>query len=233
MKRLQTKRATVLDVQMDPEMKFRVTESYKVARTNLAFSVLKQGCKKIVVTSSLAGEGKSTSAVNIAISLAQQMNVRVLLIDCDLRKPQVNHFFDLKNVPGLTDYLGKLCGKEDIIHRIENETLSVICSGTIVPNPSELLASEAMKEFLESMEDDYDYIIIDTSPINVVIDALPLMKLTDGAAIVVKEGVSTHIELGKTIEKLERVEAKILGIVLNNAKIESKSNYKYSYKYYE
>lgn len=233
MKKQQSKRTTVLDVQMNPEMKFKLTESYKVARTNIAFSVLKQECKKIVVISSLAGEGKSTSAVNIAISLAQQMNVRVLLIDCDLRKPQVNRFFDLKNVPGLTDYLGRLCEKKDIIHTIENETLSVICCGTMVPNPSELLASDAMKEFLQSMEEEYDYIIIDTSPINVVIDALPLMKLTDGAAIVVKEGVSTHIELSKTIDKLKMADAKILGIILNNAKLQSKSNYKYSYTYYE
>lgn len=233
MKNQQRKRTTVLSAQLDPDMKFKVTESYKVARTNLAFSVLKQGCKKIIITSSLAGEGKSTTAVNVAISLAQQVDVKVLLIDCDLRKPQVNRFFSLKNAPGLTDYLGKISELKDILHRVEGDNLTVICSGTIVPNPSELLASEAMSELLKAMEERYDYIIIDTPPINVVIDALPLVKITDGVVIVVKEGSSTHPELTRTIEKLERVDAKILGIVLNGAKMESKDNYKYHYERYE
>jgi capsular exopolysaccharide synthesis family protein len=233
MKNKQHKRTTVLNAQLDPDMKFKVTESYKVARTNLAFSVIKQGCKKIIVTSSLAGEGKSTTAVNVAISLAQQVDVKVLLIDCDLRKPQVSRFFSLKNAPGLTDYLGKMSTLKDIAHRIENENLTVICSGTMVPNPSELLASEAMGNLLKTMEDQYDYIIVDTPPINVVIDALPLMKITDGVVIVVREGSSTHPELARTIEKLGRVDAKILGIILNGAKMESKDNYKYHYERYE
>lgn len=233
MKKQHQKRTTVLNTQMDPDMKFKVTEAYKVARTNLAFSLLKQGCKKIVITSSLASEGKSTSAVNVAISLAQQVNVKVLLIDSDLRKPQVNRFFNLKNAPGLTNYLGDMCGLKDIVHNVEGSNLSVICSGTIVPNPSELLASDAMAELLQIMEKDYNYIIIDTPPINVVIDALPLIKITDGVVIVVKEGSSTHPELSKTIEKLKRVDAKILGIILNGAKMESKDNYKYHYERYE
>lgn len=233
MKNQQRKRTTVLNTQLDPDTKFKVTESYKVARTNLSFSILKDGCKKIVITSSLAGEGKSTTAVNVAISLAQQVDVKVLLIDCDLRKPQVSRFFSLKNSPGLTDYLGKMAALQDISHRIEEDNLTVICSGTMVPNPSELLASAAMEGLLNSLEKYYDYIILDTPPINVVIDALPLMKITDGVVLVVKEGSSTHPELAKTIEKLERVDAKILGIILNGAKMESKDNYKYHYERYE
>ena len=230
MKNQQPKRTTVLNSQMEQNLKFKVTESYKVARTNLGFSMIKQGCKKIVFTSSLPSEGKSTSSTNIAISLAQQVNVKVLLIDSDLRKPKVNRFFNLKNTPGLTNYLGKMCELEDIIQFTENSNLSVICGGIIVPNPSELLASQAMADMLKGLENDYDYIIMDTPPINIVIDALPLAKVADGVVIVVKEGSSTHPELAKTIEKLERVDAKILGIILNGAKMQFKSSYSYRYE---
>ncbi|NLJ32206.1 MAG: CpsD/CapB family tyrosine-protein kinase [Clostridiales bacterium] len=233
MKKQHLKRTTVLNSQMDPDMKFKVTESYKVARTNLSFSVVKKGCKKIVFTSSLTGEGKSTTSVNVAISLSQQVNVKVLLIDADLRKPKVNRFFNLKSTPGLTNYLGGMNTLEDVVQPTESPNLSVICSGTIVPNPSELLSSEQMAALLARAEKDYDYIIIDTPPINIVIDALPLIKLCDGVVIVVKENSSTHPELRKTVETLERAGAKILGIILNGARMEAKDNYKYRYERYE
>ncbi len=232
MKSQHQKRATVFNTQMNPDIKFQVMESYKVARTNLAFSLIKRGCKKIVITSSLAKEGKSTSAVNIAISLSLQVNVKVLLIDSDLRKPKINNFFNLENTPGLTNYLGSMCELKDIIQPTETPNLFVICSGISVPNPSELLASESMEDLLKALEQDYDYIILDTSPINIVIDALALAKITDGAVIVVQEGFSTYPELAKTIEKLERVDAKILGIILNGTKLETKDNYKYQYERY-
>ena len=233
MKGKHQKRNTVQNTPMNPDIKFQVTEAYKAARTNLAFTVLKQGCKKIVFTSSISREGKSTSAVNIAISLSQQINVKVLLIDSDLRKPKINSFFNLENVPGLTNYLGNMCGLTDVIQSTEIPNLSVICGGVIVPNPSELLASEAMENLLHTSENDYDYIILDTSPINIVIDALTLVRITDGVVIVVKEGFSTHRELAKTIETLGRVNAKILGIILNGTKIESKDNSTYHYECYE
>ncbi len=230
MKKRYQKRNTVLNTQMDPDMKFQVTESYKVARTNLSFSVLKEGCKKIVFTSSLTGEGKSTSSVNIAISLAQQVDVKVLLIDADLRKPKINHFFNLENTTGLTNYLGRMCELTDIIQPTEHSNLSVICSGITVPNPSEILASTAMADLLKILENDYDYIIMDTSPINIVIDALALARISDGVVIIVQAGVSTHPELVKTIETLERVGIKILGFILNGTKMETKENYKYHYE---
>lgn len=233
MKSKHQKRFTVLNTQMNPDKKFQVMESYKVARTNLAFSLIKQGCKKIVITSSLAKEGKSTSAVNISISLALQVNVKVLLIDSDLRKPKINSFFNLENAPGLTNYLANMCELKDIIQPTETSNLSVICSGISVPNPSEILASEAMANLLKALEQDYDYIILDTPPINIVIDALALTKIIDGVVIVVQEGFSTHPELVKTIETLQRVDAKILGIILNGTKMETKDNYKYQYERYE
>jgi capsular exopolysaccharide synthesis family protein len=218
-------RTTIPSIDMDTGLRFKVTESYKAVRTNIMFSLLKKGCKKLVISSSLAGEGKTTTAVNISISLAQ-MNLKVLLIDADLRKPKVNQFFELKNTPGLTNFLGHMSERDEIIHRTEYKNLSVICSGVIVPNPSELLSSEEIASFFKETETQFDYIVIDTSPINEVIDALPLIKLSDGVILVIREGASTYPELNKTIKSLEFVDAKILGLILNGTKAEGKS-YRY------
>ena len=231
MKHQVKQRANVQKTKMDANLKFKITESYKVVRTNIMFSLLKQGCKKVVVSSSMAAEGKTTTAVHVAISLAQ-MNLKVLLIDADLRKPKVNQFFNFDNTPGLTNFLGHMSEVETIIHKTDYENFSVICAGVVVPNPSELLASDGMVEFLKEMENQYDYIIIDTPPLNVVVDALPLIKLSDGVILVVREGSSTYPELNKTIKSLEMVDAKILGIILNGTKITNKESYRYRYEKY-
>lgn len=214
---------------MDFDLRFKVTEAYKAARTNIAFSLLKQGCKEIVISSSLFGEGKTTTAVNVAISLAQ-MNVKVLLVDTDLRKPQINLFFNLSNTPGLTDYLGNMSEISEIIHTSQYENLSVLCAGIAVPNPSELLASSRMAYFLKEMEKHFDYIVMDTPPLNVVVDAVPLIKLSDGVILVVREGSSTYPELNRTIRELEMVGAKILGFILNDSKARQPGGSQYHYE---
>ncbi|MDR1629892.1 MAG: CpsD/CapB family tyrosine-protein kinase [Oscillospiraceae bacterium] len=215
---------------INSDVQFRIAESYKIARTNLAYSIMKQGCKKIFFTSSLPGEGKSTTAVHLAISLSQQINTKVLLIDCDLRKPQINRYFNLKQTPGLTNYFAGLCKLGDIIHEVPDYKLSVICSGVVLPNPSELLASKGMGELIAYLEKSYDYIIMDTPPINVVVDALGLVNYVDGVAFIVKEGVSKTAELDKSLKTLEHVGAKVLGFILNDTKYDSKEDYKYEYK---
>ncbi len=232
MKRHARQRAIISNTQMDAKLKFKVTESYKVVRTNIMFSLLKPGCKKVVVSSSLSGEGKTTTAVHVAISLAQ-MNLKVLLIDADLRKPKVNQFFDFNNTPGLTNFLGHMSEMEQIVHKTEYQNLSVICAGVIIPNPSELLASDEMAAFLKEVETQFDYIIIDTPPLNVVVDALPLIKLSDGVILVVREDSSTYPELNKTVKSLEMVNAKILGIILNGTKGQGKGSYQYRYGQYD
>ena len=226
-------RASVLNMQMDPDMKFRVSEAYKTARTNLSFSLVKSECKKIAFTSPLSGEGKSTTSVNMAITLAQQVNTKVLLIDCDLRKPKVNRFFNLQSSPGLTNYLGGMKDMESIIRRTDDPNLSLITSGVIVPNPSELLSSDGMRRLVREMESQFDYIIFDTPPVNVVTDALALAGLTDGYVIVVKEGSTLKPELLRAVTSLEHAKVKILGIILNGSKIEEKEDYKYRYERYE
>lgn len=212
MEREHTKKAKQGSVFTESNLDFQVTEAYKVARTNLIFSLLKQGCKKVVFTSSLGGEGKSTSSINIAKALAQQMNTKVLLIDSDLRRPKINELLGLNKAAGLTNYLGNMCELKDIIQPTDEPNLSVICSGIGVPNSSELLASTAMENLLNELESDYDFILLDTSPVNIVVDALPLTKISDGVVIVVRDGVSTYPELTKTVDALKRAEAKILGI---------------------
>lgn len=218
---------------MDPGLKFRVEEAYKSIRTNIMLSVMKKGCKTIVVTSSVAGEGKTTTTTNLAISISQAEQ-RVLLIDGDLRKPKVHHYFSIPNAPGLTNYLGasvnsRAAQKVDlfsIIHPTEYKNLSVIASGSIPPNPAEILGSEPMADFLKEVAEHFDYIIIDTPPINVVSDALPVIRESDGVVVVVRSNALTHPELQKALDSLKFIDAKILGFVVNY-ETEKKSIYGY------
>lgn len=226
-----TSRQLLKDIEMDPSLKFRVEEAYKSIRTNIMFSVMKKGCKTIVISSSIPNEGKTTTTINIAIALAQA-NQKVLLIDGDLRKPKIHHYFSVPNSPGLTNYLGSKVGSSNrtdllsVIHATEYENLSVLCSGSIPPNPAEILGSEPMAEFLEEIGNDFDYIIIDTPPINVVSDALPVIRESDGVVLVVRSNQSTHPEVQRAISALEFIDAKILGFVVNFAE-SGRSKYGY------
>ncbi|HWQ80040.1 MAG TPA: CpsD/CapB family tyrosine-protein kinase [Anaerovoracaceae bacterium] len=210
---------------------FAVTEAYKMIRTNLIFSLNKKGCRKIIVTSGLPKEGKSTTCVNLAITLAQT-DSRVLLIDCDLRKPIIHKILKLKSIPGISDFLGGLCGLESCFRDTVYPNLEVICAGTAPPNPGELLGGEGMEACLAGLEKEFDYILMDTPPVNMISDALNLSKLCDGVVVVVKQGETLQPELSKTLSRLAFVEAKVLGLVLNG--VERKGGYgygKYGKKY--
>jgi len=190
-------------------------EAYRTARTNLDFSILKKGCKKIAIVSPESKDGKTTSSVNIAIAMSQQLNVRVLLVDCDFRKPRIYRYFKVPNKPGLTNYLSGMVNLEEIVHSTAYENLTLICSGTIPPNPSELLASSAFTEFVNMMDSAFDYIIFDTSPLNLVSDSLNIVRLMDGVVISSIEGKTVHPELVRTLELLKNVNAKVTGVVLH------------------
>lgn len=196
---------------------FFTVEAYKLARTNIALSVIKSGCKKIAFTSSVAGEGKTTTSCNIAAAFSKHLNCRTLLIDCDLRKPTVGNFFDLNNTPGLTNYLSGMCSIEEAIQVVPNTNLSVICSGIIPPNPSELLSSVAFSNLVDNLCEKYDYIIFDTPPINIVVDAIPVVEKSDGVVIVALKERSNYIEVDKAVETLKRCGAKIIGFILNGS----------------
>ena len=145
-------RTLISNANMDPAQKFRIEEAYKSIRTNIMLSILKKGCKTIVVSSGSPAEGKTTTTINLAISIAQA-DQRVLLIDCDLRKPKMHHYFGVSNAPGLTNYIsdsvknnGPKTDLYSIIHRTEFPNLSLLCAGSIPPNPAELLGSEPMAD---------------------------------------------------------------------------------------
>lgn len=212
-------------------LKFKVVESYKVLRANIMFSIIKSGCKSFVVSSSMPGEGKSTIAVNIAIALSQT-DARVLLIDTDLRRPKINRFFGLQNTPGLSNFLIGMNTAEEVLHATAYPNLTVFCAGSRVPNPSELLASTQMEQLLEKLEQKYDYIVIDSAPLNMVSDTYPVIKKTDGVLMVVYQHKSDYKELDKTMKSLEMMDCKVLGFVLNGAFDKKRKSYdKYGYGY--
>ena len=216
---------------------FQVRESYKTARTNIAYSIVKKGCKKIAFTSAGKGEGKTVTAINVATALAQQVDTRVLVVECDLRRPHIHSALKLSPAPGITNYLNNECDLESIIKDTRLPNMKAICYGAIPPNPSELLASDYMREFINTIEKDYDYIIFDNQPVGVVIDPISVIKNCDGVVIIVRDNTTTYPALSKTIETLERSNAKILGVIVNRVKPQNSKRYKsskneYGYGYY-
>ncbi len=229
-----SQRQLIQNINISSALKFKVEESYKSIRTNIMFSVMKKGCKIIVISSSSPNEGKTTTTVNLAVTFAQA-DQKVLLVDGDLRKPKIYQYFSIPNSPGLTNYLGSTVSSKrnekvdlyNVIHPTEFEHLSVLCSGSIPPNPAEILGSELMNEFLKDISKDFDYIIIDTPPINVVSDALPIIRESDGVVFVVRSNKSTHPEVQKAINALEFIDAKILGFIVNFDDVGTSGKYGY------
>lgn len=213
---------------------FAIAEAYKTVRTNLMFSLSDiEGGKIIVMTSPGPCEGKSTSGLNVAVNFAK-MGKKTLLVDADLRKPRIHKAVGVEH-EGLANYLGGFSELDQVITYSEEYGLDLMLCGAIPPNPSELLASNKMTKLAEQLKQQYDYIIIDTPPVNVVTDAVILSKLASGVVVVVREGCTTYTELSKAIETLEFAESRIIGIVLNDSAGLSKGHQykgKYSRYYY-
>ncbi len=211
--------------------KFFVTEAYNALRTNLRFTLRNDGCKKLIVCSPVPEDGKSTTSTNLAMTIAQT-NHRVLLIDCDLRKGRLHSFFQIKSSPGISDCLSGIVNISDVIYETPLENLYVLPMGSIPPNPTELMASDQMERLIKTLEKDYDYIIMDTPPINVVSDSLSLVKLSDGVILVVREMKTSYTNIESAIAKYNFAKANVLGFTLNGAAINQgkgfKSNYYYS-----
>ena len=218
--------------QLNDQTPFAVKEAYKLTRTNILFSLAEKGCKCIGVTSSYPTEGKTTTAMNTALSFVQ-MGKRILLIDGDMRKPQVHNVFRVDNQVGLSNVLGGFAGPDEAIHKLDSG-LHVMTSGHIPPNPVELLGSRRMKSLLEALGEHYEYIFIDTPPVNVVSDALVLSENLSGVIMVAKQNQSKHPDLEEAMNKLNFAKAKILGIVLTSVTAKSGKYGKYGqYKGYE
>lgn len=211
-------------------MNFEIKEAYKTLRTNLKFVLTNKGCKKIAICSSEPSEGKSTTSVNLAYSLAEDNN-KVLIIDCDMRAGTIHTLFKEKKEKGLSNILcNEIEDISSVIRKTNIPNLYIIQKGDTPPNPMELLSSERMSAVLKECENSYDYIIIDTPPINVVSDVLSLKDKIDGVLFVVRENQSRITELNKSIEQLQFAKMNILGIVMNDSKTKKKSGKYNQYK---
>ncbi|MBQ2945818.1 MAG: polysaccharide biosynthesis tyrosine autokinase [Clostridia bacterium] len=215
---------------------FSIVESYKQLRTNLQFSVSVNKNNIIAVSSSIPGEGKSTTSCNLAISLAED-NKKILLIDCDLRKPTIHKKLKLDNRCGVSGLLSKQYGVDEAVKKDVYKNLDVITSGSIPPNPSELLGSDAFAEYLNEFSKAYDYIIIDSPPIALVTDVRSFANKTAGVLLVAKQNFTLYGDIVRSANLLEQSNSSILGIVITDVDIRenrSYSNYRYGgyhYKY--
>lgn len=207
-------------------------EAFRQLRTNIQFIEAAEGRKSIVVTSSIPSEGKSSTIANLAIAMADT-GAKVLLIDCDFRKPKMHKYFSVEGAVGLTNLLIGQVKANDVIQRWGRKHLDLLPAGQVPPNPSELLGSDAMKNFLAKAEKDYDVVLIDSAPLLPVTDAAILSKLTGGVALVVAVGKTTKPQLSAALGHVEAVNGRILGFIMN--KIPTKGvdayRYRYSYKY--
>ena len=209
------------------------SEAFKALRTRVQYAKLEENpIKTILLTSSVPSEGKTTISINLAGSLAQT-DKKVLLLDCDLRKPRIHSVFDIDRYPGLSDYLFSNATLDEITRKSKVENLDVITSGTIPPNPSELLGSKQMKLFIEKMKSKYDFIIIDSPPFISVTDAEILFRIADGTILVLKAGKTPADAFYRTCEKLMHIDQhNFLGVVFNNFSYKSAYGYYYNYYYY-
>lgn len=189
-------------------------EDYRQLRTNLQFVDAAHRPRSIVVTSSRGGEGKSVTTTNLALTLAES-GVSVCLVDGDLRRPSVASYLGLEGAVGLTTVLIGQAELDDVLQDGGHPRLAVLTSGQIPPNPSEMLASEAMQELLTELTERYDVVLVDSAPLLPVTDAAVLSKSTDGVLLVVGSGIATRDQVAASLSKLETIGSRLLGVVLN------------------
>lgn len=223
---------SALDVISVKNPKSPVAEAYRTLRTNIQFSSLDKELKIIAITSSGPNEGKTTTIANLAVTMAQSGS-KVLLIDCDLRKSQIHNHFGLNNHKGLTNVLAQQLPLEEAITQTTVMGLDILTAGPKPPNPSELLGSNTMQAFLQRVSQEYDRVLLDAPPIGVVTDAAVLSAIVDGIILTVASGQVTIDAAQRSKELLEKVNANILGVVMNKIPVEGKGYYGYYYYYYD
>lgn len=222
-----------LIVQADPQG--GRAEAFRQLRTNLQFVDVANHPRSFVVTSSVPGEGKSTTAANLAITMAAS-GARVCLIEGDLRRPKAAEYLGLEGAVGLTTVLIGHAELADVVQAWGNGNLHVLPAGQVPPNPSELLGSAAMEELLRKLEATYDTVVIDAPPLLPVTDAAVLTKLADGAVLVVGSQMINRDQLARSVANLQAVDGRLLGVVLNLLPTkgpDSYSYYTYGYSSYD
>ena len=211
------------------DVPFAYAEAYKALRTNFSFSGVDGGNRKVVVTSAMPDEGKSSVAINFAISLTQ-VGKRVLLIDMDMRKPSLHLYLNIRRNPACnvaTVLAGSATLEESVLETIHG--FDILIGGVTPPNPAELISSHAMEELLDKALESYDYVICDAPPVGLVTDAAALSSACDGVLFVVRQGFAKKNMVQGAIHKLQTVNAKVLGIVMNQYDLADASNKDYSY----
>ena len=235
-KRLRTPRTLEAAKQrmLTPSSPFAIREAYNAVRTKLLFTGKGEKCPVFAVTSAMMHDGKTTNAVNLAISVASTEK-KVLLIDGDMRKPTVHRYFGLENKNGLSEILAGLTN-EVKIRKTNVENLNVLTSGQIPPNPTELFGSKQMDNLLEYVKEYFDYVIIDTPPINVVTDTAIISEKITGYVFVVQSGKNRFNEISYALENLQQMNGNVVGFILNDINGKSAAHYggyRYSkYGYY-
>ncbi len=219
-------------------LNFASAEAFKLLRTNLAFSMAdEENCKIIGVTSSLPGEGKSTTSMNLAYTIAQS-NKKVLLIEADMRRPTAASILQIDQKSGLSQVLAGLTDLKKSLYKSPLiSSMWILPAGDVPPNPAELLASRKMEQVMEILAAVFEYIIVDLPPINAVSDGLAVSKLLSGMIMVVRQEYCDKGALAEAIRRMEIMQVKILGFVLTDAKTSEKNfkkygkGYKYGYAY--
>lgn len=213
---------------------FAAAEAYKMLGTKVQFSFADDKDSHVIcVSSSLPGEGKSLTSINLAHSLSQ-LNKRVLLIDCDLRKPTMAQKLGVRQVPGISNHLVRQCEIKETIQRLKlsgDVVIDVIPAGDIPPNATELLSSDRMSKMINVVRDAYDVIILDLPPVKEVSDAMVVTNISDGVVLVTRENYCDRPLLSSSIKQFEFVNAKIMGVVLNYAKDRNEGGKKYGKHY--
>ena len=215
------------------EISFAAAEAYKLLRTKLQYSFAgEHTCRVIGISSALTGEGKSLTAANLAYTLSQ-LDKKVLLIDCDMRRPTVSIKLPINKKPGLSGYLSGQVRMENLLQQCgipgEEDAFWVIASGQNPPNPMELLSSQRMTKMLQMLRESFDYIILDLPPVGEVGDALVAAKETDGVLLIARQNYGNRVDLSAAVRQFEFVGCRLLGIAINGANEEGTG---YSRKYY-
>lgn len=223
------------EVIVNKDPKSPISETFRTLRTNIQFINNKEKLQTILVTSTLPKEGKSFVSANLAVTFAQ-VGKKVIIIDADMRRGRQHSIFNVLPKPGISNYLLESSEEEkeilDYIQRTEIDGLDIMVSGSIPPNPSELLVSEAMIKTVEKLKEIYDIVILDGPPIELVTDSIILTRIVDTTVIVAANNETKKENLHKVIGSIQNVGGKIAGIIVNKVAIEGRE-YKKSYYYGE
>jgi capsular exopolysaccharide synthesis family protein len=222
------------DLLIHKDSRSSLSEAFRQLRTSILLSTAGHAPKSLLITSSLPAEGKTTTAINTAISLAQT-GAKVLIIDSDMRRPRLHSVFNISNAEGLSTLLSSELSEKEIFDTIQYDEaakLNLLPSGPVPPNPAELIGSEQMSNLLKILQDKFTHVVVDSPPIASFTDGVLIASMVDGVILVVHAGKSSRQVVRRSKQLLNDIGAKIFGVVLNNANLRSQDNYYYYQSYY-